>query len=124
MFRASLTDEIINSRFPSSSRFYSAQFTNPCQFSLIVLKTETNIPLGNREDISYGRVTVTVTKIKQERTIQDRTKIGPFVDFLQHFSIFLLKIFRLASQLRCETMFKILSINNEKCGAVVRASDY
>ena len=28
---------------------------------------------------------ITVTKIKQERTIQDRTKIGPFIDFLQYF---------------------------------------
>ena len=58
---------------------------------------------------------LTVTKIKQEMTIQDRTKIGPFIDFLQHFSKFLLKIFSLASQLSCETVFKISSINNEKC---------
>ena len=31
---------------------------------------------------------LTVTKIKQERTNHDRTKIGPFFDFTLHFSIF------------------------------------
>ena len=54
--------------------------------------------------------------VKQERIIQDKTKVGPFIDFLQHFLILLLvlKICNLASQLGCETMFKISSINNEK----------
>ena len=47
---------------------------------------------------------VTITKIKQERTNQDRTKIGPFFDFLLNFSIFLI-----------ETMFKVSSKNIEKC---------
>ena len=42
---------------------------------------------------------VTVTKIKQERTLQDRTKIGPFLDFLLHVSIFLLEILNIVSQL-------------------------
>ena len=40
---------------------------------------------------------------------QDRAKIGPFFDFLLNFSIFLLGIFSIASQLSCETMFKISS---------------
>ena len=37
--------------------------------------------------------TLTVTKIKQERTNQDKTKIGdgPFFDFLLQFSMFYLK---------------------------------
>ena len=54
------------------------------------------------------KVRVTVTRIKQERTNQDRTKISPFLDFLLHFSIFLLDIFNIASQLSCEAMLKIL----------------
>ena len=58
---------------------------------------------------------ITVTKIKQERTNQDRSKIDPFFDFLLHFLIFLLQIFSIASQLSCETMFKISSRNIEKC---------
>ena len=36
--------------------------------------------------------TVTVTKIKQERTNQDWTEIGPFLDSLRHFSIFFVEI--------------------------------
>ena len=58
---------------------------------------------------------LTVTKIKQERTNPDRTKIGPFFEFLLHFSIFLLEIFSLASQLSCETMLKTSNKNIEKC---------
>ena len=73
-------------------------------------------------------------KIKKERTNQDRTKIGPFFDFLLHLSILLLGIFsiekcmrnpkkgpilvlshqdktKIASQLSCEAMFKISSEN-------------
>ena len=57
-----------------------------------------------------------MTKInKQERNNQDKTKIGPFFDFLLRFSIFLVGIFSLASKLSCETMFKISSTNIEKC---------
>ena len=56
-----------------------------------------------------------MTKIKQERTNQDRTKIGPFFDFLLHFSIFLVEILNIASQLSCEAMLKILSKNIEEC---------
>ena len=55
------------------------------------------------------KVRVTVTRIKQERTNQDRTKISPFLDFLLHFSIFLLDIFNIASQLSCVAMLKNLS---------------
>ena len=40
---------------------------------------------------------LSVTKIRQERTNQHRTKISPFLDFLLHFSIFLLGIFNIAS---------------------------
>ena len=50
-----------------------------------------------------------MTKIKQERTNQDRTKIDPLFDFILHFSIFLLKVFSIASRLSSETMFKIAS---------------
>ena len=56
-----------------------------------------------------------MTNIKQERTNQDRTKIGPLLDFLLHFSIFLLEILNIASQLSCEAMLKMLSKNIEKC---------
>ena len=56
---------------------------------------------------------LTVTKINQERTNQERTKIGRFVDFLLHFSIFLLEIFSIASQLSCEAMINI-TIKNIK----------
>ena len=56
-----------------------------------------------------------MTKIKQERTNQDRTKIGPIFDFLLHFSIFLLANLSTASQLSWETLFKISSKNIEKC---------
>ena len=35
---------------------------------------------------------LTVTKISQERTNQERTKIGPFFDFLLYFSEILLEI--------------------------------
>ena len=52
-------------------------------------------------------------KIKQERTNQDRTKIGPY-SFLLQFSIFLLEIMNIASQLSCEAMLKILSEDIEK----------
>ena len=50
---------------------------------------------------------ITVTKIKQERTIQDRTKIGPFIDFLLHFSMFFLEVLKITSHLSCEAMLKI-----------------
>ena len=56
-----------------------------------------------------------MTKIKQERTDQDRTRIGPFFDFLLQFSIFLLEILNIASQVRCEAMLKISSKDFEKC---------
>ena len=36
---------------------------------------------------------LTVTKISQERTNQERTKIGPFFDFLLYFSVILLEIY-------------------------------
>ena len=49
---------------------------------------------------------VTVTKIKQDRTHQDRTKIGPFLVFSLHFSILSLEILNIASQLSCEAMLK------------------
>ena len=55
---------------------------------------------------------VTITK---ERTNQDRTKIGPFFDFLLHNSIFLFEILIIASQLSCKAMPKISSKNIEKC---------
>ena len=53
-------------------------------------------------------VRLIVKKIKQERTRQDRTRIGSFSDFLLHFSTFLLEIFSMALQLNYETMLKIL----------------
>ena len=49
---------------------------------------------------------LTVTKIKQERANQDRTKIGSFFDFFLHFSIFLLEILNIAPQLCCEAILK------------------
>ena len=58
---------------------------------------------------------VSVTTIKQARTSRDRAKIGPFFDFLLHFSIFWVEIFSIASQLSCDNMFKISSTNIEKC---------
>ena len=57
---------------------------------------------------------LSVTKIKQERANQDSTKIDPLFDFLLHFSMFLLEIVSTASQLNCETMFKISRKNIEK----------
>ena len=45
-----------------------------------------------------------MTKIKQERTDQDVTKIGPFFYYL----IILLEIFNIASKLSSEAMIKIL----------------
>ena len=68
-------------------------------------------PLG----LSVVDALLTVTKIKQERTNQDRTKIGPFFDFLLHYSILLFEISNIASQLSCEAMTKISSKNIEKC---------
>ena len=50
-----------------------------------------------------------------KKTNQEKTKIGPFFDFLLHFSIFLLEISSIASQLSFETMFKSPSKNIEKC---------
>ena len=47
-----------------------------------------------------------VTKIKQERTNHDRTKIGPFFDFLLHFSTILFEILNIVSQLSCEAVLK------------------
>ena len=58
---------------------------------------------------------LTVTKIKQERANQDRTKIGSFFDFLLYFSIFLLEIVNIAILLSCEAMLKISSKNIKKC---------
>ena len=52
-----------------------------------------------------------MTKIKQGRTNQDRTNNGPFLIFSKIFQYFYLKI---ASQLSCEAMLKILSKNIEK----------
>ena len=49
---------------------------------------------------------LTVTKIKQERTNQDMIKIGPFIDFILHFLIFLFEILNIASQLHCEASAK------------------
>ena len=60
-------------------------------------------------------IILTLTKIKQERANQDRTKIGPFFDFLLHFSIYFFEILNIASQLSCEAMLKTLSKNIEKC---------
>ena len=56
-----------------------------------------------------------MTKIKQERTNQDMTKIGRFFDFLLHFSICLLEILNIVSQLSGEAKLKISSKNIEKC---------
>ena len=50
------------------------------------------------------RYCIIVTKIKQERTDQDVTKIGPFFYYL----IILLEIFNIASKLSSEAMIKIL----------------
>ena len=44
-----------------------------------------------------------------------RIKIGPFFDFLLHLSKFLLDIFSIASQQKCEAMLKISSKNIDKC---------
>ena len=52
---------------------------------------------------------VTVTKIKQERTLQDRTKIGPFLHFFLNLLTFLLEILNIVSRLSCEAMLKISS---------------
>ena len=65
--------------------------------------------------VVYRYSCVTVTKIKQERTNQDRTKIDPFFDFILHFSIFLFELFNIISQLSCEAKQKISSENIEKC---------
>ena len=46
---------------------------------------------------------------------QDRTRIGPFFNFLLHFLIFVLILFSIASQHSCEAKFKISSKNIEKC---------
>ena len=61
-----------------------------------------------------------MTKIKQDRTNQDKIKIGPVFDFLLHFSIFLLENFSKASQLSWETMFKISSKNIKKCRRITK----
>ena len=54
---------------------------------------------------------LTVTKIKQERTNQNMTEIGPFFDFLLHLSILLLEIFSIAFQLSCETVVRVYKNN-------------
>ena len=59
-----------------------------------------------------------VTEFQKERTNQDRTKIGPFFNFLLHYLIFLLEIFSMASQLSCETLFKISCKNAENVGKI------
>ena len=51
---------------------------------------------------------LTVTKIKQERTNQDSTKIGPFFEFILLFSILLLQILNIASQLSCRLRFSLV----------------
>ena len=58
---------------------------------------------------------ITVTKIKQERTNQVRTKICLFFDFIRRFSIFLLGILNISWQLSCGAILKISSKNIEKC---------
>ena len=50
--------------------------------------------ISNGSTIVRAMTIVTVTKIKQERT-----KIGPLFDFFLHFSIFLLEILNIDSQL-------------------------
>ena len=59
-------------------------------------------------------LTVTATK-KQEKTNQDKTKIGPFFDFFVHFPIFLFEILNIAPQLSCEAMLKNSNSNIKKC---------
>ena len=48
---------------------------------------------------------ITVTKILK----QDRAKIGPFFDFLLHYSIFLLEIFNIVVKLCQKFQVKILN---------------
>ena len=78
----------------------------------IFMRADPHMPVTelNNRGLDMFETTFTVTKIKQERT-----KIGPFLDFLLHFSIFLLGILNIASQLSCKAMLKILSKNVEKC---------
>ena len=63
-----------------------------------LLESQNPNPAPYLADVIYGWP-LTVTKIKQEMTNQDTTKIGPLFVFLQHFSIFLLEILNIASQL-------------------------
>ena len=49
--------------------------------------------------VTFSGRSFTVTKIMQERT-----KIGPFFDFILHFSTFVLEILNIALQLSCEAM--------------------
>ena len=67
------------------------------------------------QDVDWVISVLTVTKIKQKRTNQDWTGIGPFFDFLPHFPIFLFELFNIALQLSCEAMPKIPSKNIKKC---------
>ena len=53
-------------------------------------------PLWLKKEQQPSYLRITVTKIKQERTNQDRTEIGPFFDFLLHYSIFLFEILNTA----------------------------
>ena len=56
-------------------------------------------------------MTVTKIIIKQESINQETTKISAFFNFLLHFSIFLLEILNIVSQLSCEAMIKYSSKN-------------
>ena len=88
-------------------------YDNEGDFDQIILNSKFYdfyfIPLTLTQNIA-----MTVAKISQERTSQDRSKISPFYDFLLHFLIFLLDIFIIALKLSCEAMFKISSKNIEK----------
>ena len=64
---------------------------------------------------ALAKIVVTVTKIKQVRTNQDRTKIGTFFDFFVYFPIFLLEILNIATKMGCEAMQKNSSKNIGKC---------
>ena len=66
-----------------------------------------------RERRGGSEVNFTVAKISHERTNKERTKIDPFFDFLLHFSIYLLEILNMASQL---TKTKGLSKQNFNLG--------
>ena len=72
-------------------------------FALIALVYTGCFFNGERCDQRYGcsygcfEVVITVTNISQERTNQEKTKIGPFFHFLLHFSILLPENMHIAS---------------------------